>query len=137
MQTGDNLTIEKEKIWKGYSYVLKTSLLKEALAEAKTDIDTHLRYIPREYEGIFLARFWIPNERIPYNRLYITASSVPSEQHKNAFEEFKSKAIPAFIDWLTSTLAMPENSPALCNEPFFKVEWKEEKMEIDLGFNKM
>ena len=99
---------ETAKLPKGQSYPLKPSKLEEALASANIPIDAYLTRTPGRY---FNAHFWPPNPNIPYERLYVEAGSVPSDEAKRARVEVEETALPAIVEWIASILALDPKSP--------------------------
>jgi len=104
------MRIDKDKIPKGSSFVLKSSIFEEALQSAGITTDTHLNHInnPRR---LFDAYFWPPNPNVGYERLYVCAGIVPSAEAAAARQFVASQVIPQFIAWASSILAEPQTSP--------------------------
>src|SRR5688500_16704966 len=100
-----NFTIEKPKLKKGLSYALKTSILKDAIEESGIDCNIDLNYwSPYDIhvgETILECHYWLPNENVDYDRFYVRAGTVKSENRKVAQELLKEKVIPKFIDWIS------------------------------------
>jgi hypothetical protein len=118
------ITIEKKTLQKGHSYVLKTSLLTEALTEAGIECHLHLIYwMPKPEGSILQAFYWLPNENVPFRRVYLRAGSLPSEQRKSALEKLCSEGLPAFVAWLKRLVGLPDSSPIFNSEPFFDAEY--------------
>ena len=79
--------ISKQKIPNNYSYVLKTGQLKKILDDNNIQIHIDLNYclaFSTELCSIFEALYWLPNENIPYDRVYIRAGALPKENILNA-----------------------------------------------------
>ncbi len=97
------------KLPKGQSYPLRPSKLEEALASAGLSIDVYLTRAPGRF---FNAHFWPLSADIPYERIYIQAGSVPSDEASNARAEIETSALPALVRWIRGILAQDEKSPA-------------------------
>lgn len=89
-------------------YPLKSSVLENALMSAGITLHTHL--IQRPGKIFFDAHLWPPNPNIPYERLYIRASAVPTEKGQTARDYLETVVIPDLISWINNLLAQPPNS---------------------------
>lgn len=122
-------SINKPKIKKGLSYALQTSMLKDAIDETGLDCNIDLIYwMPQKIsvgETILECFYWLPNENIDYDRFYIRAGTVKSENRKAARELLKEKVIPRFIDWLTKIKSLPSNSTKLKHNMYFNAVFKD------------
>ena len=131
------IEIEKPKLPKGLSYALKTSLLQDALDEARIDCYIHLNYWrPQTGCSVLNALYWLPNQNVPYPRVYIRAGVVPSSLHKAASDAMIKIILPAFTEWLSRILALPENSPVLHGEPYFDAAYDNGKIAIGSNFER-
>lgn len=72
------MLIEKAKIPKGTSFVLRSSVLLEALAAAGISVETSLQHMNSKI--FFDAFFWPPRSNVQHERFYIRAGSVPASQ---------------------------------------------------------
>ena len=97
------------KLPKGQSYPLRPSKLEEARASASLSIDVYLTRAPGKF---FNAHFWPPSPDLPYERGYVQAGSVPSDEASSARAEIESTALPALVRWIGRILASDEKSPA-------------------------
>ncbi len=94
-------SITKEKIPHDYSFVLKTSLLEETLERSNITIDVLLAYSkPNQTGSFFEAHYWLPNDRIPYERLYIVAGAVSKKDVFLAREGLRQDILPQFAQWI-------------------------------------
>ena len=91
------MKIEKQKLPKGFSYALKSSMIVRAFEESKITIDTHLIYSISEI--FFDAHYWIPNKNVDYYRFYVRAGHVQSARRKEAMIYMQQSVIPEFIEW--------------------------------------
>ncbi|GHT91136.1 hypothetical protein FACS1894185_6080 [Betaproteobacteria bacterium] len=116
------MLIEKDKLPKGASFVLRSSTLELALISAHICLDTSLRHVsnPRVF---FEADFWPPNPRVPHERFYIVAGIVPSSLARDARSFLEATSLPQFVSWAQSILALPENSPIRRAKQYFRSEW--------------
>jgi len=113
-------SISRPKLPKGYSYVLKTTQLAEALAEAGIDWHFDLVYwLPPTGGSIFERHYWAPRENIPYPRVYVRAGAVTSSLRSAASAALREDALPRFICWVQGLMALPDGSPALAADPYF------------------
>ena len=88
-------------------------------------------YGPSEKSGIiFEALYWLPNERVGHDRVYIRSGTVPSQHRKVAADQLAERVIPEFVAWLKAILALPENSTALMHEPWFRATWDGGKVQF-------
>ena len=120
------IDVEKPPLSKTRSYVLRTSVLRTAVADANIDTYISLRYwTPQIDSGSVLeAEYWLPNQNVPYPRVYIRAGSVPKAERRDAFGWLERSALPSFIQWLTKVLALPDNSPILRRGPHFNATYR-------------
>lgn len=109
---------EKNRLPKGLSYALKTSILQKAFDDNKITTSTHLIYLKSEI--FFDAHYWLPNDNIDYCRFYIRSGYVKSEDRQRAHKFIQNTVIPDFIKWANEILSLPDNSPKLFNQPYFK-----------------
>ena len=108
--------ISKQKIPNNYSYVLKTGQLKKILDDNNIQIHIDLNYcfaFSTELCSIFEALYWLPNENIPYDRVYIRAGALPKENIFIAREKLEKKVLPEFVIWIKNILSLPYNSTLL------------------------
>jgi hypothetical protein len=101
--------IDKDKIPKGTSFVLKSSTFDEALQSASITTDTHLKHTNNS--RILFAASFSPNPDVDYERFYVSAGIVPSTVATAARQFVASQVIPQFIAWASGILAEPPNSP--------------------------
>jgi len=104
------MRINKRKIPRGSSFVLKSSIFEEALQSAGITTDTHL-YHSNNSRSLFAASFSPPNPYVGYERFFVTAGIVPSAEAEAARQFVASQVIPQFIAWASSILAEPQTSP--------------------------
>ncbi len=126
--------IEKPKLQKGLSYVLQTSILKNAVEAAGIDCNIDLNYwnpyrIPVG-ETILECFYWLPNENVDYDRFYVRAGTVQSENRKIAQELLKEKVIPQFIDWGIKIKLLPANSTLLKHNSYFNAVFKNNAVKL-------
>ncbi|GMT49606.1 MAG: hypothetical protein IEMM0008_1145 [bacterium] len=111
------MNISKDKIPKGMSYPLKTSMLEKVLTESNISIHVDLLYVLRSH--FFEAFYWFPNENIPYDRLYIRIGAVESRFRKKAQEKMEKEVLPQFIEWANPFMVLPVSSPIQLKRPYF------------------
>lgn len=125
-------TIEKPKTWKGLSYPLKTSMLKEAVEYANIDCTIHLIYwTPIKYDetdNILECEFWPANKNFDYNRFYIRAGVVKSQDRKLAETLLKSEVIPRLIRFMQNKITQPSRSTRLEQKSYFKAVFVDGKV---------
>ncbi len=125
------ITVTKPKIPRHLSYVLKTSMLETALAEAGIDCTINLHYwTPKSSGSILQAYLWLPNEYFDHTRIWVRAGAVPAAERKEAAEHLAQEALPAFVQWLGQLLKLPDNSPVLFQSPSFDATWNKGKIDI-------
>ena len=114
-------TISKPKLSKGLSYALKTSQLVESIS----DIECHLslNYVTNLGAPVLRAWYWLPNDNVAYDRVYVTAGPVSGSERAAASMLMASEVIPAFIGWLHRTIDLPNESTKLASELIFCAWW--------------
>lgn len=105
------------KLPKGQSYPLRPSKLEGGLAAASLSIDV---YLTRTSGRFFYAHFWPRSPNIPYERIYVQAGSVLSDEASGARAEIESTALPALVRWICGIMAFDEKSPARREPQGFK-----------------
>ena len=113
------MLIDKARIPKGSSFVLRSSAMEEALRAGAIVTEVHLHHVG---PGIFFdAWFWPPRPNVPLERFFVRAGCVPSHQARQAREYVESRVLPDFILWASQILALPSNSPVRrSNQTFFR-----------------
>ncbi len=125
------ISIEKEKVAKGRSYVLKTSMLEAALTDAGIEVAIDLNYSTPQVDGSILEAFyWMPNPRVPHRRTYLRAGSLSSTEAGEARKELREVALPALVRWLSALQKEPDNSSLLHGEPHFEAVYQNGKLQV-------
>src|SRR5262245_3361430 len=118
------ITVKKPKLAKHRSYVLKTSMLEDTLAEVSIDCQVDLVYWNPQLGGSILQAFyWLPNERVNHVRVFVRAGTVPALERNLVLPQFRDRVLPGFAHWLSRLLKQPLDSPALLREPKFEATW--------------
>ncbi len=126
------LSIEKPKTYKGLSYVLKSSLLKNALEETGLELNVHLVFwTPQELGPILSAEYWLPNNNVPYDRFYIRAGVVKSEDRKVAQTLMEDVIIPDLVRRIQTIKSLPEDSSKLKSGWFFDANFVDGVLKIN------
>ncbi|MBW8310735.1 MAG: hypothetical protein K0M64_01760 [Rhizobium sp.] len=112
--------IVKDKIPKNASFVLRSSILDEAIQRAGIDAEIDLHQIHSRI--LFDAFFWPPRPNVPHERFLVRAGSVPNAQAGAAREHIEVIVIPGFISWATGILRLPINSTARRSNQEFACE---------------
>lgn len=124
-------SVTRPRLAKGLSYVLTTSQLADALADARIDCHINLVYwSPRGTRSILEGAYWLPSENVPHPRVYVGAGAVPSAMLPDAAKALSNAALRQFVRWLGDVLALPENSPALAAGPYFNAAYTEDGLAI-------
>ncbi len=127
--------VEKPPLSKKRSYVLKTSLLEDAVTAVGLDCHIEVRYWTPTIDGSILeAEYWLPNENVSYPRAYVRAGSLPKEQRHDAARSLKTMVLPAFVQWLAKVVALPRNSPILLRGPKFEATYRFGLVDIKHDF---
>ncbi|HEX7870720.1 MAG TPA: hypothetical protein VF455_11475 [Chryseobacterium sp.] len=125
-------TVDKPKTWKGLSYPLKTSILKDAIDDAKIETTVHLKYwtpqIHEEKYNILECEFWPTSINVNYDRFYIRAGVVKSKDRKLVEDYLKSEVIPKLILFMKSKISLPDNSTKLKQGSYFKAVFTDNKI---------
>ena len=117
------------------SYVLKTSLLQEALDQAQIDCHVDLNYwTPQSGSSVLEAHYWLPNANVDHPRVYVRAGVVPSAERQAALDTFKGVGLPAFISWLSRITALPNGSPKLHGDLYFNATYDDGEIAITHNF---
>jgi len=125
-------SISKSKIPKEYCYALQTGPLNDLFVEHNIDMPVDLMYcFAREPDIVFYAQYWLPNNLIPYNRIYVEIEAVHKKDAQFAKVAVKSTILPAFDTWLKEIFALPENSPIFNTTPTFHAWIANGKIEIE------
>ena len=124
--------IEKPKTYKGNSYVLKSSVLKNKIEETGLDCNVHLVYwTPKSGGSILTAEYWLPNKRIEYDRFYIRSGVVNSEDRKHAAELLENKIIPILIDRIKFIKNESQNSTKVKHGLFLESNYIDGELFLD------
>ncbi|WP_368566318.1 hypothetical protein [Pseudoxanthomonas sp. UTMC 1351] len=115
------MIIEKDKIPKGTSFILRSSALLEALTTAGISVETSLQHLNSKI--FFDAFFWPPRPNVQHDRFCVRAGSVPASQARPAREFMESIVLPEFIQWAQGILALPQDSPVRRSEQVFAREF--------------
>lgn len=128
--------VEKQKTWKGLSYVLKSSILKNAIIEKGLDCYVNLVYWTPQHQlsrkndcSIIEAEYWEPNHNVDYFRFYIRTGVVPSVERKKVELIFINNVLPKLINWMTmKTNQLPI---ARQNQGMFCAYYRNGQLEIN------
>jgi hypothetical protein len=127
-------TIDKPKTWKGLSYPLKTSLLKDAVENAQIDSTIHLVYwTPQKHDetyNILECEFWPANKNFDYYRFYVRAGVVKSKDRKLVETLLKNEVIPKLITFMKNKVSQSDNSTGIEQSSYFKAVFVDNKVLI-------
>ena len=124
------ISIIKPKIPRNYSYLLRTSQLRELLTD--NDIITNIDlvyWLPQKIGSVLEAHFWLPNKNIPYNRVYVRAGALLKSDAKIAREQLISVVFPAFVEWIKACESSLNNS-ALMQKSYFNAIFSDKNILI-------
>jgi len=113
------MRIEKDKIPKSSSFVLKSSILERAMSSAGISVETTLQHLNSPV--LFIAYFWPPRPNVPHDRFFIRSGCVPKSQARETRAIIESEVIPNFVKWATHILSLPANSPTRRSDQVFSV----------------
>jgi len=117
------LTIDKDKLYKGLSYPMKTSFLKEALESAGFDGHVHLQYwIPQGDKSLcrlIYADYRLVNMRVENERFFIRTGACLSQQRKALEQIMKESVIPELVSWMIESQNLPDDSTRKTGRRFF------------------
>lgn len=102
------MIITKSKLPKGFTYPLKSSLLKNSLEAAGISLPVTLRY--ETNAELVVASYFFPRTWEDYEKIHINSGSVKSRDSVQAREHLDNIVIPEFIVWLNGNLKSPDNS---------------------------
>lgn len=98
-------SISKPKIPKTYNYVLRSSQLNDILLSDEITIHTDLNYwLPQVIGSIFEVHYRLPNNNVPYPRLYVRAGALPKDDIQKARIIMSDEVLPRFSIWLKDIL---------------------------------
>jgi hypothetical protein len=127
-------SVSKPKLRKELSYVLKTMQLEAALIDANVSLHVDLIYWEHWQKmtghSILQALFWISDERIGYDRIFVRAGCVPAQERSEAVDALASQGLPQFIAWVRTLNALPMNSPVRQQRPIFDATWREDGLNL-------
>ncbi|MDR3221451.1 MAG: hypothetical protein LBU46_05500 [Candidatus Accumulibacter sp.] len=109
--------INKCKLPKSASFVLRSFVLEEAMRSAGISVETRLNHV--NSVNFFGAFFWPPNPNVAHERFYVGAGAVPSSEARDARSFVESSVVPQFIAWAKDLLSLPGNSPIRREEQWF------------------
>jgi hypothetical protein len=115
-----NMRIEKKKLPKNSSFVLRSSILEEAVLRA--GIATEIDLYQGSSRTFFEASFLPPTPNVPHERFFVHTGSVPASQARAARDYMETNVIPGFITWATGILQLPANSIVRRNDQQFTCE---------------
>ena len=126
--------VEKPKTWKGLSYPLKTSMLTDALVKNKIDCNIHLIYwTPQQRDknyNLLECHYWLANENVDYDRFYIRAGVVKSENRKLAETLLTNEVIPKLIEFIKTKIEQQTNSTIKEKQNYFRATFIENNISI-------
>ena len=132
-----NLTlhIDKPKLRKGLSHIMKTSWLTDGLDSIAFEGDVTLRYyntsIFDSLAHCFLIRahYWLPNANVDHDRFYICIGISQSHERKVLEHIVRTDVIPQLINWMVEVKNLPDNSSKKTGQ-CFTAEYIEGKLII-------
>lgn len=110
--------IEKKKLSKGQSYLLRASALEAALSGSAIAANVYL--VQGSGGKLFECFFWPPNPNVPHERLYIRTAAVPEASAHEARLFVEKSVIPEFTAWLKGILVLAPNSTVRREEQYFE-----------------
>jgi hypothetical protein len=103
-----DIHVSKEKLPRGHSYPMQTSMLDEALRNADLAIETHIDF--SRSKRFFDASFRPADARVSNDHLYLYIGTVPSEHRLEARHYVSVVVIPEIVSWLNVLMNAPANS---------------------------
>jgi hypothetical protein len=113
--------IDRDKLPKGRSFPVKSSVLRAALQDFLQQVDVII-YFSRTSHN-FHAIFSPPGEIKKIETLQVFVGVVPSASAALARESADVSIIPEFTEWITRLLAEPSNSTIRRNHQSFSREY--------------
>ena len=124
-------SIRKNKIPKNCGYVLSSNQLDCLLSENNITVHTDLIYYYSKTPGSLLyAHYWLPNNYMPYYRIYIQSGTVLGGDIKAAKRAVSDVVLPEFMKWINYILSLPENSTLFHKPPTFAATFEEGILDI-------
>ena len=110
-------TVNKPKTRKVYSYVLKSSLLQQAIDARQLKTSIYLAYwTPHKDEvewTLVKGDYWFPNQHVNYPRFSIQVGAVPVHLKPKATELVQTAVLPQLIDWMAQQEQLDSQSTLL------------------------
>lgn len=104
-------SISKPKLPKSYSYVLKSSQLDDLFKCTGITIHTDLVYwLPQKIGSILEVYYWLPNNNVPYSRLYVRAGALPKDNIQEARIIMYEEVLPKLGNWLEDIQKLDNHS---------------------------
>ena len=97
-------TSETGKIPKGYGYLLKPSVILNALTAASLG-GIHIHLVRSHGRRLFDARYRPPDGEVPYERLHIKVGTAHERDLPELRRQAKSEALPALVQWISDIVA--------------------------------
>ena len=96
---------ETGKIPKGYGYLLKPSVILNALTAANLG-GIHVHLVRSHGRRLFDARYRPPDGEIPYERLHIKVGTAIERDLPELRRQAKLEALPALVQWISEIVAL-------------------------------
>lgn len=126
------IDVQKPKLRRGLSYVLKTSMLEAAMTSAGLECHTVLNYwVPQSGHSVLYATFWLPNQFEDDTRLFIRAGVVAADERAAAAEALARDVLPALMNWAKGLLGDHPQSPRMYDNPYFDAYWSDGRMTVE------
>lgn len=104
----------KDKIPKGFAYLLKSAALQEALLARGVSTDVHLAYMMSQGKGpqhlLVDGFFWLPNAHVAHDRFYLRTWAVPLAVYPRAHDLLHREALPQLLAWMAHLQALPADA---------------------------
>src|SRR5690349_20334842 len=97
-------TSETGKIPKGYGYLLKPSVILNALTAANLG-GIHIHLVRSHGRRLFDAHYRPPDSEVPYERLHIKVGTAHERDLPELRRQSKSEALPALVQWISDLVA--------------------------------
>jgi hypothetical protein len=102
----------KDKIPENRRFLLKFSDFEQAFSEIEFDGEVYLNFVNWQDDAPRIdAHYWLPNERIVFERFYIRIGTCQVSKRKEFSRITKKEILPDLVEWMMEGISLPSNSP--------------------------
>lgn len=107
-------------------------MLRDAIEEKGIDCNVHLLFwTPQRIGSVLECYYWLPSDTVQYDRFYIRAGVVLSEERKRVEELLREFAVPELLERMERVKALPNDSTHLKSGVIFDATYEKGVLAID------